>query len=401
MGIYSISKLIREIMSEIPPPDERELTRRLINLTSQNHHYLHYQISQRLEVDIGADWLWLIVTNSGITPLLIQAKKLKDNEKHISKRAIGYKSQIVTLLQQSERTGIPALYVLFSNFISNVPCRNSKLITQEGVFIDSANNLYNYLKSSNKSSLKHLPISCFFSCITKKCHYNILSEVNHRVCKVCNGCEYTNCWNKNNRDFKCPTPITKFLSLQYSIKCTSFPVSLDLLPLIIAHSVLCDKTSLVLVFFRRHMDSSVFLPSDVIITDYMHRHGDDYLQNVFGGLVSFDTTRVYKKSFIISVLENAVRKYPLFEKIGLFGSYSRGEATPSSDIDIALVYQKDRFRKKEDIDLLCSFISEMVKGFKKKIDFIDYNEACANRASRGFIAEINQDMHWIDPKMLP
>ena len=389
-------------MSEYPPPDERELTRHLISLTSQNRHFLHYQISQRQEAGLGADWLWLIVTNSGITPLMIQAKKLKENEKSISKRAIGYvsssgKRQNETLLVQSERTGIPALYVLFSNHISHVPCRKSHRSTQEGVFIDSAKNLNDYWKSTNKDGLKHLPLSCLFACMARKCHYNFASEANHRVCKVCNGCKYTNCWKKNKPEFECPAPITRFLKIRYGLKCYNIPLSVDFLPLIFAHSALCENTPLALEYLKEHVCSSDFLPSDLIITDYLHRHNNGYLQDILGADFSYDKTSIHKKSFIVSVLKTAIRKYPLFEAIGLFGSYSRGQATPLSDIDIALVYQKERFDRREDIDLLCSFITDIIQTFQKKIDFVDYTGASTIQSSRDFIAEINRDMIWIVP----
>ena len=79
----------------------------------------------------------------------------------------------------------------------------------------------------------------------------------------------------------------------------------------------------------------------------------------------------------------------------MFGSYAKNEANGDSDIDIALVYSRRSFSKFEDLFELISFIKDIMGTFQKNIDFIDYNSACENENSIGFIEDINAYIKWI------
>ncbi len=62
------------------------------------------------------------------------------------------------------------------------------------------------------------------------------------------------------------------------------------------------------------------------------------------------------------------------EKIGLFGSFAQGTATPFSDIDIAIQIQKGYLEKHdvwEYFNLIDTIRQKLLKKFSRKIDIYD------------------------------
>lgn len=397
MKIYEISQEIRSIMNEKPESDERELTRRFLRLVSQNHRIKYYQVSQQDEALIGADWLWLIYTNAGVYGFLIQAKKLQKKETSVTRRILDYKSnsgerQIDLLLKQSRESGIPALYVLFSNQIQHIACGRNKPKTTEGVFFDSASNLYDHFFCNDSHGPKCTPISCLFSCFSKKCNY----FENCKLCKVCKDCDDEDyCLSTSARENACSTPFELLLQGIYGIAYEPSPIDERILPLTFAESVLKKHPQYIIQCLSHQFSSISSLPRQIIVSDYANRHGRDYLKTIMGSDFVVDRTRIYSTKEIIQILKEKKQKYSFIRKIGLFGSYAKNEANGESDIDIALVYSRRSFSKFEDLFELINFIKDIMGTFQKNIDFIDYNSACENENSIGFIEDINSHIRWI------
>ena len=103
---------------------------------------------------------------------------------------------------------MPALYVLFSNQIQHIACGYSKPKTTEGVFFDSASNLYDHFFGNDPRGPKNTPISCLFSCFSKKCNY----FENCKLCKVCKYCDNEDyCLSTKSSDGACSTPFELLL----------------------------------------------------------------------------------------------------------------------------------------------------------------------------------------------
>lgn len=397
MKIFEISQEIRSIMNEKPEPDERELTRRFLRLVSQNHRIKYYQVSQQDEAIIGADWLWLIYTNVGVYGFLIQAKKLQTKERSVTKRIVDYKSnsgerQIELLLKQSKESGIPALYILFSNQIQHIACGYNKPKTTEGVFVDSASNCYDHFFCNDPHGPKNTPISCLFSCFSRKCNY----FENCKLCKVCKECDEEHyCLSARGDKIACSTPFELLLQGIYGIACKPSPIDERMLPLIFAESVLKKHPQYIIQCLSHQFSNILNLPSQIIVSDYANRHGRDYLRTIMGPDFVVDHTRIYSTKEIIQILKEKKQQYGFIRKIGLFGSYAKKEAKGESDIDIALVYSRRSFSKFEDLFELISFIKDIVGTFQKNIDFIDYNSACEDENCIDFIEDINSYIRWI------
>ena len=70
-------------------------------------------------------------------------------------------------------------------------------------------------------------------------------------------------------------------------------------------------------------------------------------------------------SHVVNVIQQAA-KYPSIVRMGVFGSYARGDQTQESDIDI--IYDYDATM----IDDMLDCIEEIDSRFEKKIDFVAY-----------------------------
>ena len=77
------------------------------------------------------------------------------------------------------------------------------------------------------------------------------------------------------------------------------------------------------------------------------------------------TNKIYSIDEIKKISKEVFDKYKI-EKVYLFGSYSRGEATSKSDIDIMIVGGNIK-----TLENLSTFALELVKIFKKEFDIVN------------------------------
>ena len=84
---------------------------------------------------------------------------------------------------------------------------------------------------------------------------------------------------------------------------------------------------------------------------------------------------------------------PFLLRVGLFGSYARGEAGPASDVDLALIYDSGKICGQEDLQALAAIFRKVCLGLKKNVDFVDY--AAQTRTDPEFVECIGRDMIWL------
>lgn len=82
--------------------------------------------------------------------------------------------------------------------------------------------------------------------------------------------------------------------------------------------------------------------------------------------------------------ETNAQKYGII-KLGLFGSYARGEQTPSSDIDICILLEKPSLFK------LAGIQYDLKEIFKKEIDLL----SLSNSLPKDLINELNKDTIYV------
>lgn len=399
MWVYRASTYIRCLMGSYYPPGEEELTRQFLEKLCASHRIRSYMTTHAYEARIGADWLWLIFTNSGITPFLVQAKKLKPGQQQIGNAEVRHARrsgplQIDLLTEVSHATGIPALYALYSDSIAHVPCGSKQPNTGEGVFFDVADNIHDRFLGTGQRGLKHMPISCMFSCLSRKCHY----FPDQKVCKSCLKCKhgkrtrYPECRDPKNA---CLTPFDQFFQRTFGLKVSPIPIDRNTLPLLYCHSVLTDHPEYIPSMLSKQTAEAMAFCSRVIITDYMNRHDHAYARSIMGPDFVVDDSGICELEDILEALHAAKQKYTVFRKLGLFGSYARGEATCKSDIDIAIVYNEAAFRSEEAFLQVTAFVTEMLERFHKNIDFVDYLASYRNPNCKDFIISSNSTMIWI------
>lgn len=422
MQIYDISKRVKDMLKENPVPDERELTRNLLRDMNNNQRVHFYQISQRAESKIGADWLWLIYTNRGVYGLIVQAKRLREASRVALQNNIKYKKQMITLLRTSQKTQMPAIYILFSKDSISGLCRNMILDTEEGVFFDTAEDLKQFVQSSNYHTApypKILPLTCLFSCLSRECHY----FKSPQLCDVCLKCDgYGQCIaeetpNEPMNDLlsndidpyrryffndmhisQCKRPFEIFFKEKYNIDCMPSVYSEALLPLLFAESIIRQRPSLVLSCLKQGIVKFRYLEriiSNVVITDYTHKHENDYSQLLVGQDFIVDSDTVYKKDEILGVLEEEKKSCKIIRKLGLFGSYARQTANGKSDIDIAIIYKETVVPDEAALAELVRFFQKIILHFKKNVDFVDYNAAKRKEECEEFIETINSYIVWV------
>ena len=69
---------------------------------------------------------------------------------------------------------------------------------------------------------------------------------------------------------------------------------------------------------------------------------------------------------IVNIIKLAASKHPSILKMGIFGSYARGDATEDSDIDILYDYDDTMIHDMMDC------LGDILDHIDKKIDFIAY-----------------------------
>ena len=109
----------------------------------------------------------------------------------------------------------------------------------------------------------------------------------------------------------------------------------------------------------------------IIITDYAKRHSKDYSRLLMGSDFAVNDNSILSMEFIERTVVSHAKKAGVFEKIGIFGSYARGEAAAKSDVDIALVYDNKKIKKTEQLDKITEFIKAVLNDLKKNVDFVD------------------------------
>ena len=422
MQIYDISKRAKDMLNENPVPDERELTRNLLRDMNNNQRVHFYQIGQRAESEIGADWLWLIFTNHGVYGLIVQAKRLREASRVAIRNSVNYKEQMKAVLKASKKTHMPAIYILFSKDSISGLCRNAILDTEEGVFFDTAKDLKQFAQSVDFHTApypKILPLTCLFSCLSRECHY----FKSPQLCDVCLKCDgYDKCIEKETPDksmndlysnaidpykryfsndmhiSQCIRPFEIFFSNKYNIKYSPYAYREALLPLLFAESIMIQKPNLVLSCLKQGIERFSYLEqiiSNVVINDYTHKHENDYSQLLVGQDLVIDCDTVYEKYEILKVLKEEKKSCKMIRKLGLFGSYARQTANSKSDIDIAIIYKKSFVQDEDALAELVRFLQKIILHFRKNIDFVDYNAAKNKEECKEFIETINSYIEWV------
>jgi len=88
---------------------------------------------------------------------------------------------------------------------------------------------------------------------------------------------------------------------------------------------------------------------------------------------------------------NKAEKYPHLIKIGIFGSYARGDANETSDVDIIFEYDHSSVEYLEDID---DFMEDMELDIPVKIDYVTLN-ALQDGETDHFTENILGEVKWI------
>ena len=96
---------------------------------------------------------------------------------------------------------------------------------------------------------------------------------------------------------------------------------------------------------------------------------------------------IYSEKEIKDIVIPIAKQYGI-DKVYLFGSYARGEASEESDVDLYIEISKPLGMK------YCSFFSEIEKGLDKNIDIITkdalFNPVTLN-INKGLIESINRE----------
>lgn len=400
MKIYKASENIRNQFNRRTEPSEQFLTENFIDAVSTKTRSHAYQFTQFYEgKKSGADFLWLVITDHGVFKFLIQAKKADYPFPYISKDQALYKNgkQIKLLLNYAREFNCIPFYFLYSNRINKFKCINDTE-TVEGVFFETAHHFFDYF-NNEKEQLNILPLSCLFACFSKKCNY-FEKEIKKPCvsCKECERCRVSVKVNDNITciydDFDpknlCPHPFELFLKFHYNIDYTPVNINSYLLLSIFGDSIFAHNPSLV-PFLLEDLDYPKEFIGRIIISDYLNRHSQHYLNSLLGNEVHYNQ-EVLTLDFIINIIRKHWKECRLFSQIGIFGSYSRGEAKADSDVDICLKYDFDKIKSKNHLQKLVAFLTNVIKDLKKNVDFIDFMGYSGNH---NFIDNIEKDMIWI------
>ncbi|MCL2051786.1 MAG: nucleotidyltransferase domain-containing protein [Lachnospiraceae bacterium] len=88
---------------------------------------------------------------------------------------------------------------------------------------------------------------------------------------------------------------------------------------------------------------------------------------------------------------NIAVKYPHIKRVGVFGSYSRGEENPASDLDILLEYDNS---SDEYMDDLSDFMEAIEQNITAKIDYVTYN-GLMRKSDAIFRQSVLNDVKWL------
>jgi len=89
---------------------------------------------------------------------------------------------------------------------------------------------------------------------------------------------------------------------------------------------------------------------------------------------------------------DAAAKYPYIKRVGVFGSYSRGEENPSSDIDVLLDYDNS---SDDYMDNLSDFMEDVERSISVSIDYVTYNGLMRKGGDVNFRQRVLNDVKWL------
>jgi len=88
---------------------------------------------------------------------------------------------------------------------------------------------------------------------------------------------------------------------------------------------------------------------------------------------------------------NHAEKYPYIKRVGVFGSYARGEEQATSDLDILLDYDNS---SDEYMDDLARFMEDIENIITIKIDYVTYNGLMRSKDT-SFKQEVLKEVKWL------
>ena len=413
MSLYRASLALRKHMlryRHTPDPGqkttEEELTRMFLRELAVNRRMLSYSFSRKEEAKNGADWIWIFLTEFGMFRFLVQAKYLRKGKTQIERAQVRFKShsgafQAQSLLSCAKKIRATAIYVIYTEEKSTFFCRDRELDTEEGVFFDSAVNLVRAAFSGHGSKIpqtRHMPISCLTACYAKHCRYR--QKNGKGMCMICrhDGCRYLRrCrgtkGGKRRERASCRMPFQHLIHGLFGDTCTALNLTDDALAVMFAPSVLAQRAELEQQCLSRLAEDARNFVDRVLITDYVNRHGSSYLSALLGRGFEAETQTVRTREEITAAVREAWQDCPFLLRVGLFGSYARGEAGPASDVDLALIYDSGKICGQEDLQALAAFFRKVCLGLKKNVDFVDY--AAQTRTDPEFVECIGRDMIWL------
>ena len=88
---------------------------------------------------------------------------------------------------------------------------------------------------------------------------------------------------------------------------------------------------------------------------------------------------------------NSAQKYPYIIRVGVFGSYARNEATPTSDLDILVEYDNSSDEFLEDLG---SFMEDMEDMVATEIGYVTM-AGLMNSDNEKLKREVLRDVQWV------
>jgi len=114
-------------------------------------------------------------------------------------------------------------------------------------------------------------------------------------------------------------------------------------------------------------------------------------------VLEYDLNLNHIKQESCEILNNFENKNAV-KKIGVFGSFARGDYTRDSDIDLIIDYNYDKTGLIEDLFKFLNFITDLKNMFKnkynKETDIIEY-EALWQKENRLLKEEVEGEIVWI------
>ena len=89
---------------------------------------------------------------------------------------------------------------------------------------------------------------------------------------------------------------------------------------------------------------------------------------------------------------DSAQKYPFILRVGIFGSFARGEENGESDVDIVLEYDNSDEKYLDDIGYFMEDIERQISG---KIDYVTLNALMRDKKPSLFREEVLRDVKWL------